>query len=247
MKKLILILMLFPLIGNAQSFDLNNLYSGTVITDSVIWRMIQVKNIGDTTCKHEWVYADSYRFGGNAGCLVMHGGFPCDGDDQIQWRICKKCKRHELRSEFWYQHKEKKPETEVDTASLMYENATKPVKKVIDTVFNLDTTLTEYERILEDIALNDSLIRDLSRILSSMSMQANELITITTKILFQYEQECYNDSTRFEGAVYFTYKGEVIMKSNLYSFMKLRDTTFYTHKQPEFADFIKWLHKTLKK
>lgn len=65
-------------------------------------------------------------------------------------------------------------------------------------------------------------------------------IPITIGLLFEYETECYNDST------------EIIIKNHLFvtdgaDTVGYYNTSFptgiYEHKQPTFPDFIKWLHK----
>lgn len=89
---------------------------GYVITDSVIWRTVEVdsNNLGVDTCKHKWVYSETWRAGGDRGCLVLHYGFHCSWDDRMRNKICKKCHRKETQREFWYQHRAEHVETEYE-------------------------------------------------------------------------------------------------------------------------------------
>lgn len=85
-----------------------------VVTDSVVWRTVSVDslNTGKKNCKHDWVYSDTWRAGGNMQCCVLHHGEHCDYDDLMRNRICRVCLRKETQREFWYQHRAEPPESE---------------------------------------------------------------------------------------------------------------------------------------
>lgn len=67
-------------------------------------------------------------------------------------------------------------------------------------------------------------------------------IDITAGMLFEYEKECYNDSTKNiigKGNVTCYPVSPPIFKYESYD-------TLYTHRQPTFDGFIQWLHKKYK-
>lgn len=67
-------------------------------------------------------------------------------------------------------------------------------------------------------------------------------VNITTKLIFQYEKECYNDST-----LDYIYGNELTVSDGDWSQKYYsRKTPFYRHKQPTFDGFIAWLHKKYK-
>lgn len=91
----------------SRDFDLDQ--DWLVITDSVVWRVASVDNVGDSTCVHDWVEGRRTSANPGRGCLVDHRGFHCDWGDGIQPRICRKCLRKETMRENWYQHRPPPP------------------------------------------------------------------------------------------------------------------------------------------
>lgn len=93
-----------------------------VVTDSIVWRTIEVINPGDTDkCKtlrgrykHDWVYSETWAKGDGVGCLVLHHGFHCDWDDRERYAICKDCKRKIHEKQQWYQHSSNPPKSEYE-------------------------------------------------------------------------------------------------------------------------------------
>lgn len=51
-KILILLAVLIPALSQAQ--NLGDIWGGYMITDSVIFQLSEVVNIGDTLCQHSW-------------------------------------------------------------------------------------------------------------------------------------------------------------------------------------------------
>ncbi len=102
--------------GNIHIENFGKIRPNSVVTDSVVWRTVRVDslNLGRAKCEHDWVYSEAWRAGGNTMCGVLHNGFHCDYDDMMRNRICKKCLRKETQREFWYQHREKPPQTEYE-------------------------------------------------------------------------------------------------------------------------------------
>ncbi len=65
---------------------------------------------------HEWVYSETWRTNDGRYDLVYRNndGFHRGWDDLMRSRICKRCLRHEIQMEFWYQHRRVNPETEYE-------------------------------------------------------------------------------------------------------------------------------------
>jgi hypothetical protein len=97
-----------------------------VVTDSVVWYLWKVDNVGDTLCSHEWIKGEETIAGPGYGCLVNHYGFHCDYDDGVYSRICHKCLRKETWREQWYQHRPITPKTEYEKLDEMIKKEKKP-------------------------------------------------------------------------------------------------------------------------
>jgi len=100
--------------GNSTIFKYSiPFFENNVITDSIIWKTVDVYNVGNKKCNHKWIYSESKHIQSyeGIGCLVLHNGFHCDWDDLIRNRICEKCLRKEKQREFWYEHIKKKAKT----------------------------------------------------------------------------------------------------------------------------------------
>ena len=70
-----------------------------------------------------------------------------------------------------------------------------------------------------------------------------DVVTLTD--LMEYEQECYNDSTKFEGALFRMFDGTEFIgtRPKPYEHMTsyVKDTVIWSHKSCEFLGFITWL------
>ncbi|MBU0846941.1 hypothetical protein KKH23_07085 [Patescibacteria group bacterium] len=107
----------------------------------------------------------------------------------------------------------------------------KKCKDEIEPEPNYVMKFIELNRQDSTMRIDTNLLRHWTIDADNLSMKIDGPIMITDKMLFQYERDCYNDSTVFH---------EQIFQIGSY----VRDTTFYTHKQPDnLADFIKWLRK----
>jgi hypothetical protein len=93
--------------GSIDFFQRDN-----VVTDSIIWYETSTARIGDTLCKHNWVYGNNTTASPMYGCLVLHHGFHCSYDDGIRDKVCKKCGRLVTEREQWYQHRQPPPKSE---------------------------------------------------------------------------------------------------------------------------------------
>ena len=124
MKTLTILLILFVniAIGQNKYFTTSNEFRniiigaeiGAVVTDSIIWKLQTVDNIGDSSCQHQWVYEGNRKDGMNVvigRCAVYHNGFHCSYDDRIRGQICKNCLRKETWREQWYQHRDIPPKS----------------------------------------------------------------------------------------------------------------------------------------
>jgi len=118
----------------------------------------------------------------------------------------------------------------------------------VDSLSKQMDTKSELRSTAIDSLLNFATIKGKTLTFTGADMPYYGPFLITDKLLFDYEQECYNDSTIFHGIVC-----KKLLTGELYVTDSpspdyvitnyVRDTTLYIHKQPEFADFIKWLRK----
>jgi len=128
MKTIIILLSFISLTGVSQQWvtleqmDLQINKSHNVVTDSIVWRTVEVINPGDTDkCKtlnghywHDWVHSETWAKGDGIGCCVYHAGFHCDWDDRERYAICKDCKRKIHEKQQWYQHSINPPKSEYE-------------------------------------------------------------------------------------------------------------------------------------
>lgn len=89
--------------------------------------------------------------------------------------------------------------------------------------------------------------RSVNSLLDSTKIKVGGAELIMIKLLLEYDKKCYDDSTKFEGAVYKLTDGTKFIGSRPkpYEYMTnyVKDTTYYYHRQPDFADFVRWAAK----
>ena len=68
---------------------------------------------------------------------------------------------------------------------------------------------------------------------------------VTIELFLQYENDCWNDSTYLKGAIYKRLNGItfVDVRPEPYETMinYIKDTVLYTHREPTFKGFLKWI------
>jgi len=90
---------------------IQNLKSETkegIVTDSIMWRIVEVVYEGTYCAYHSgfWVYGDwGTVWNVNQFCDVLHSpGEHCSYRDRVVTRICSRCLRTEKLREVWYQN-----------------------------------------------------------------------------------------------------------------------------------------------
>ena len=77
------------------------------------------------------------------------------------------------------------------------------------------------------------------------------IIIMTSKLLFEYEKDCYNDSTidgwlDMNGDFIPIIADTYILDTINFQFKLVKTNKYYRHTEPTFKGFIKWLHKKYK-
>lgn len=120
--QLTIILFLVCMAGMGQFWTQGTSEYDQVITDSVVWRTIEVVNKGDTAaCKtlrgkyhHDWVYSEGWRKKGRGVVLLTMLAFIVIGTMNNVTEYAEIVDEKELQEEFWYQHRKPHVESEYE-------------------------------------------------------------------------------------------------------------------------------------